>query len=215
MKKKEIFKIMKIAIIGAFFSTMVLSSCLAQFGAAFGVKGGLTVSSFNNASGSVSANTTGMGGLFVNLQLAPVFTIQPELVLTKKGAIQTNNNIKNDIRITYFEVPILVKIRMPFDNVFFPHIFAGPNFAYNVNSKLVVTDNNTGLYLPTNSDDIRKSDVGGILGAGIDIQSKSIFFTIDGRYGFGFNKLGSNSVYLDVKNRAWTFTVGLGIRIGE
>ena len=70
-------------------------------------------------------------------------------------------------------------------------------------------------YIPINLDSnliIEKIDTGGVLGAGLDIQSSRIFFTIDGRYGFSFNDLGNSTVNLDVKHRSFVVLAGIGFR---
>jgi hypothetical protein len=189
----------------------------AQAGFAVGPKVGAAVTSFGGADAdNIKSRASWLGGVFWDLQLMPSFTLQPELLITQKGAQQTKNGVRNDIRINYFEIPVLAKFRIPVQNVFFPHFLLGPSFDFNINSKISSVDTQTGTSISVGAGDLRKADIGGILGAGVDIQAKNIFFTVDGRYNFGFNSItkSGNTLNLDLKNRGWTFSVGIGLRFG-
>lgn len=184
----------------------------AQFAFAVGPKGGVAITSFEGAdAGNIEARTTGFGGLFMNFQLVPILTIQPELLISERGAIQTNNGYRNDIRLRYFDIPVLAKFRIPLGG-FYPHILLGPDFAFNTNVDYTSTETSTGNVVTLKGGDVNKSDVGGLVGAGFDIQSGHLFFTVDGRYGYSFNKLGPNTV--NIRNVGWTFAAGIGIRFG-
>jgi len=199
-------------------SCMMVSSLQAQMGLSIGPKFGYSFTSLHGTdAGNFKSKSSWVGGLFLNFQLAPSLAIQPELLLTEKGAIQTRNNVRNDIKINYFEVPVLLKLRMPVDNMLLPHILIGPNFAFKTNSSFHSTDTSTGENVSINAGDIRKSDVGGIIGAGIDFQASWLFLTVDGRYGLGFSDIGKSgdNYNLSIKNKGWTFAAGIGLRLGH
>lgn len=184
----------------------------AQMAVSIGPKAGFAVTSFQVNDATIESRTTGLGGLFLNWQLHPIFALQPELLLSERGAIYTKNGSRTDIRLRYFEVPVLAKLRIPVGDVFFPHILFGPDFAFNTNVKYTRVDTQNGDIYAQSGDDITKTDVGGLLGAGFDIQVKHVFFTVDGRYGYAFNKLGENTY--NVRNTGWSFSAGIGIRLG-
>ncbi len=186
----------------------------AQMAIAIGPKAGFSVTSFQvTDANDIKTRSTAQGGLFLNWQLHPIFAIQPEAIISQKGATYTKNGRRTDVKLNYFEVPVLAKFRIPIGDVFFPHFLIGPDFAFNTNVDYTSTDTQSGTVYHTSGDDITKTDVGGLMGAGFDIQAKHLFFTLDGRYGYAFNKLGDNTY--NVRNIGWTFTAGIGLRFGS
>ncbi len=198
----------------------ISGSCLtasAQFGVALGAKGGVALTTFKGTNvDNIDDRTSWLGGAFLNVQITPVFNIQPEILIGQRGADYTSGATRNKLVINYFEVPVLAKFRLPVGDSFFPHVFAGPNFSFRTNMDYTSTETNSGVVLSTNETDIRKNDIGAVVGAGFDIQSKSsgIFFTIDGRYGFGFNDLDISDNDIEIKHRGWSFAAGIGFQIG-
>lgn len=201
------------AIAGALVSSALAPSAQAQMALAIGPKAGLAITSFDTDANEIKSRTSALGGLFLNWQLHPIFAIQPEALFSQKGAVYTQNGNRTDIKLNYFEVPVLAKFRIPVGDVFFPHFLIGPDFAFNTNVKYTSVETSTGTQYSQNGDDITKTDVGGLIGAGFDIQAKALFFTLDGRYGYAFNQLG-NDVY-SVRNIGWSFAAGIGIRFGS
>jgi hypothetical protein len=191
----------------------------AQFAFSFGPKGGLAVTTFRGADAeNIEGRTTWFGGLFTNFQLGKVVALQPELLLTQRGADVTSNNVRSNISINYFEVPVLAKIRFPLANeVIFPHLLLGPNFAFRTDLDLASTDTQSGAAVEANTDDIRRSDIGALVGAGIDIQTQGsgVFFTLDGRYGWSFGDINDNDNMVALRNAGWTFAAGIGFRLGN
>lgn len=185
---------------------------MAQFGLAVGPKAGLSVSTFRGDVESADARVGWLGGLLINAQITPSITIQPELLFTQRGGEYRNNDRFTDIEINYFEVPVLVKLRLPIDDVVFPNIVVGPNFSYRTNLRYSSTDTGDGTAISVSESDIRKSDVGALIGAGIDLQTREsgLFFTLDGRYMFGFNDINTGDNTFEVQNAGWTFAVGVG-----
>lgn len=189
----------------------------AQVGLALGAKGGVAITSFRGSNvENIDSRTSWLGGAFLNVQVTPAFNVQPEILFSQKGANYTTAGTRNKLVINYFEVPVLAKFRLPIGDSFFPHVFAGPNFSFRTNLDYTATDTTSGIVLTTNDTDIRKSDFGALVGAGFDIQSRSsaVFFTIDGRYGFGFNDLDTSDNNVEIKNGGWSFAAGLGFQIG-
>jgi hypothetical protein len=185
----------------------------AQFGLAIGPKAGVSISTLRGADlNNIDSRASWLGGAFINAQITPVFTIQPEIIFTKRGAEFTSNDVRRNIKVNYFEVPVLAKFRLPIGDVVFPHIVVGPNFSFRTNVNYSSYDTNNGTVITTNDTDVKKSDVGAIVGAGLDIQTRNsgIFFTIDGRYGFGFNNINRGDDTIEIKNAGWYFSAGIG-----
>lgn len=191
----------------------------AQFGFSIGPKGGLAVTNFrSDDAGNIEAATHWFGGVFTNFQLGPVVALQPELLLTKRGGDVNSSNTRTEISLNYFEVPVLVKIRVPLaGEVIFPHILFGPNFAFRTDMDFSATDTQSGAILEADTDDIRKTDLQALVGAGVDIQTRGtgVFFTIDGRYGWGLRDLNDNDDVIHLRNAGWMFSLGIGFRVGD
>jgi hypothetical protein len=210
-----IIRKIKIAFTGIFISTIPLSSVIAQTGAAFGPKTGLNFNSFQGFSaGKFESKINWQKGLFYNLQF-PIISIQPELLFNEKRAVQTKNSVRNSIDIIYFEFPLLTKLKLSIHHTYFPHLLIGPNIAYNIHSKINRTDNQTGESINSNAGSIRRVNIGGIIGAGIDMQNDWSFFTLDVRYGFGFNNIVTNNSNLNIKNTGWSIALGVGEQFGK
>lgn len=207
--KKQLTIILIIAVIPA-------TQSYAQFGIALGPKAGVGVTTFRGLDEyNIDERTGWVGGLFLNIQFTPVFTLQPELLLSEKGAEYSDNNYSVSAEISYFEVPVLAKFRIPINDIFFPHIAVGPNFAFRTDLKYSGRQTDSGATINLNKDEIRKHDIGAIVGAGLDIQTRDsgIFFTIDGRYGIGFTNINKNDDVIEVRNAGWRFAAGIGFLI--
>lgn len=216
----------KITFTNLLFGTMLLSALLlgytesnAQFGFSLGPKGGVAITSLKGTdANNVDARTSWFYGAFANIQLGKVVALQPEILITERGAEVTSNNSRSNISINYFEVPVLTKIRFPLANeVIFPHILVGPNFAFRTDFDITSTDTQSGGSIAVSSDDVRRSDIGGLVGAGVDIQTRGsgVFFTLDGRYGWSFQDLNDDDNMIALRHSGWTFSLGVGFRLGN
>ncbi|MEJ1242310.1 porin family protein [Chryseolinea sp. T2] len=218
MKKTTINKLLVAGVLGSFL-LLTRIDANAQFGFAIGPKGGVAITTFKGTnSENFDSRTSGFYGLFTNFQFGRVFSLQPEFLLTERGASFTSSNVRSDVRISYFDIPVLAKIRLPLANeVVFPHILLGPDFAFKTDFKATAKDTQTGSAISWTDADVKQSDVGALVGAGVDIQTRGngIFFTIDGRYGWSFQDLNDNDNMIEVRNRGWMFAAGVGFRIGN
>ncbi|MFL5730398.1 MAG: porin family protein [Cytophagaceae bacterium] len=182
-------------------------------GISIGPKAGASFTSFGgHDAGDVKARIGFAGGAFLNVSFLKVFSVQPEILFHEKGATNTSGTMRQNIRMNYIDIPVLFKLRLPIQRTFFPHIFAGPDCAYLVNEKNNNTDMQTGDQSSTGIKRFHHLNTGGVMGAGLDVQSGNLFFTLDGRYGFSFNSVGDSSFRLDVYNRNITVLAGIGIR---
>jgi hypothetical protein len=210
-------KIMLAAVVlSSIFFTVTNS--FAQVGIALGAKGGIGIMTFKGSNASnIDGRTSWLGGGFLNAQISPAFNLQPEILFSQKGADYTTGAVRRNLVINYFEIPVLAKFRLPIDEVFFPHLLLGPNFAFRTNLKYSGMETGSGAEVTVNKSEIRKSDVGGIVGAGVDIETRNsgLFFTLDGRYGFGFNNLDRSDNSVQIKNAGWSFAIGIGFLLKQ
>lgn len=187
--------LLKVAVIGLFAATLVLPQAAAA-GVKFGLKGGANIANVNGSfSDSLSdwKSTVGFcGGIFLELNLGRVLTIQPEVLYTMKGADTGDGKLKFD----YIEIPVLLKIRIPMGSVH-PFIFAGPAFGWNLKAAIA------GFKI----EDMPTSDYSAVFGAGLQLGGS---IHIDARYTMGLQKLEVPDLEtIDLKNGVLSATIGL------
>ena len=175
-----------------------------------GVKAGPNIHNLSsNNEGSFDARVNATAGIFAALKLGNVFLIQPEFLVARGGADQTTSNGRTDVSLSYFQVPVLFKFRLPLGSTVFPNVFLGPSADFVTNARYSHRSNSPDII---RDPDIRKIGMGGLIGAGIDFEIGRLFLSLDGRYGFGLTNISDD--YLAVQGRYYTFTAGVGFRFG-
>lgn len=208
---------MKIFNIMTIICTILISLLAFQFSQAqtlvgFGAKAGANFSTLRGDDAVNTKRRTGFtGGVFLSISPQPFFTIQPEVLFSQRGAINTNEalNIRQELRVNYIDIPILFKLRIPIDETFFPHVYIGPQFSRRLGNKYTVEQLDVNVQINEELT-VRKFDFGGVFGAGLDIQSNNLILTFDFRYGIGALNLDDDDNGLDLKNSDLMFFVGIG-----
>jgi hypothetical protein len=142
-------------------------------------------------------------GGFVTWGFTPRFAVQPEVLLVQKGG--KNDLDEESFRISYIEVPVLLKYRIPAEGngkLFSPHAYGGGALAFKIGctAKSLTTTTDCEAV----GDDIESTDFSLVFGAGVDIGRAMI----DARYDLGLTKIEKE---VDVKNgtfyllAGWTF----------
>ncbi len=182
-------------IIGAFAALLVLPRPAAA-GVRFGLKGGANIANVNGnwdeALGEWKSTVGFCAGVFIELNLGRILTIQPEALYTVKGADAGEGKLKFD----YIEIPVLLKLRIP-TGPLHPFVFAGPAFGFNLKAVL------DGIEI----DDMPRADYGAVFGGGLQL-GRSIH--LDVRYTMGLQKLAIPDLdTIDLKNGVLSATLGL------
>ena len=107
----------------------------------FGVKGGVNVSTIAFDPSELEWGMTfgAVAGGFVALPLGSRVTIQPEGLFSQKGGTVDLDDIEASIRLTYLEVPVLVKFAVWSDGGRSFSLFGGPSLAFNLSSDTSAT----------------------------------------------------------------------------
>lgn len=203
------FHSLVLGLMSLFIIVLTRGTALAQATVAIGPKLGASFSGFRGEdAGKVNFREGLAGGVFLNITPVSFFSIQPELLLQQKGAVNRHDDfsIIEDVEIGYFSVPLLLKFRIPVFHIFFPHVFAGPQFSYKLKSEYTLK---TLDLTATREIDLKDYDLGGVFGAGFDIQSKHLFFNMDVRYNLGVLGIDSHR-QVDLKNSDITAMMGIG-----
>lgn len=186
-----------------------------------GVKGGINVSGFYGSgvqelAGDVGLTTGLIAGIFIGFPIKRVFTIQPELFYSVKGAQRRGQVIDsvNDLtlggtlktRIAYMEIPVLLKADLLPESEFSPTLLAGPVISIMQSAKVVFKgDRQLEFPIDENVTDI---DAGFVLGGGADIPFGTGHLVTEARMTFGLRSIDASSKNLSARNYTLSFMVG-------
>lgn len=177
----------------------------------YGVIGGLNFADFmGKGISNTETRLTGNGGIFAAIQIGNYFAVQPEALISFRGAQEKlTPGGKLRYRLSYIQVPVLAKGRYELDNGLTPYVFAGPSIAFMVGDKYKYTGNYTGTNPKTgNLKDIgyRTNDTLFDLNFGAGLQFGRIM--LEGRYQWGLTDVFKN---MDTQHSVFKINVGIGL----
>lgn len=154
-----------------------------------GIKGGANFSNYQGSNIENVKTNTLVGfhaGALVNLKFGSVFSVQPELLVSSQGAKLESATEKENFKVTYATLPIMLKLKSHSGL----YIEAGPQFGLKMSDK--ISGVNT---------DVKNLDAA--LAAGVGYHS-SVGLGIGARYIAGLSKVGDidfgDGVNPDYKN---------------
>lgn len=216
----------------AFAQTTTSSSNMSASPVQFGIKAGINVSSISKDGYEDAKSKVGFaGGVFANIPLSEMFSVQPEVMYSQMGSKVTSsysgtvlgNNFTSKssatLNLDYVTVPLMLQFRAT--PAFY--VEAGPEFGFLVSAKTkdasTTTVNGSTTTTTSESGDVKDYfsgfNMGVGLGLGYDITPN---FGISARYVAGFtdinkkdsNTNGNTSLQNDGnKNRNNTFQGGV------
>lgn len=180
---------------------LMISTVQAQ-DAAFGLKGGINLSTFNldDASATYDSRTGFHAGLFVRGKFNKV-AIQPELLLFTQ-----NSDLKSSVfgtaqdRFTYLSIPVMVKL-YPVGGL---NLQLGPQFGFLIDGERKY-DTVFGSGSQDIKDHYKSSDVALSLGAGYDF---GFGLGLDFRYNLGLKDVNNAANGEAVKSRVFLVSLG-------
>lgn len=145
-------------------------------------------------------------GGFVRFNISKTFAIQPEVLYTMKGAkfnpiFHGGGTERWEFKLSYLEVPVLVKFMIPTPGGVKPNLYAGPALAIKLSYK--VKAEGGGVTVEEDVEDMKDTDFGIIVGAGVDIGK----LMIDVRYVLGLTTIVDDAED-DVKNGVVSLMIG-------
>ncbi len=183
-----------------------------------GVKVGLNSATTGGTDGSSQSITSFNAGMFATFDVTGLLALQSELLYTMKGykasypvpevigPIPFGSGIVT-AKISYLEIPVLLKLNTSSLRTIRPNIFAGPEVAFKLSSKAISGS-------PSSEQDLQNvnsTDFGIIVGAGININLPITTLMVDLRYDIGMRVLNSSPNPPDSKNRVLTLNAGIEI----
>jgi hypothetical protein len=178
-------------------------------GAAFAKVGG------KDATGDIKTRVGIAAGGFVNIGVSKNFAIEPEALFVQKGAKRTESGTASNLKLSYVEVPVLLKVRFAgaSKGTVVPHLYAGPYLGFKAGCHLSATSGS--ITASAKCEDspfdfkVKSTDFGATFGGGVDV-GRAI---IDVRYDLGFSKIGNDpGGDNDIKNRVFYLLVGWTFR---
>jgi len=156
-------------------------------------------------------------GGFVQIDFAGPFALQPEAAYVQKGFdipdLPNDPNVDaGSLALDYVEIPVLAKLQVPVAGPITPTVFAGPVVNVNVNAEFDEPRLDTD---PRDiSDFVSGTEIGGHVGAGLDIEAGVVLLMLDARYTRGltgvFDEDEINDAASDIKNEGFRVSLGIG-----
>lgn len=148
-----------------------------------------------------------LGG-FVRFGVSGGFSVQPELLFSRKGAEADTLGTRGTIKLNYVEAPILLRYTIPVRSSVLATVFAGPAIAGRLSSDAEAT--RFGRRVTTSVDDeVKVFDSSIVLGFEIQFPGDRRGVTVEGRYTQGLSEIDDTDSDLKVKNRVFSIVVGL------
>lgn len=150
-------------------------------------------------------------GAAINIPYNFALSVQPEIMLSRKGGQDRNPDPdaevkRGEVSLTYFEVPVLLRLNIFIPGNVRPFIYVGPSFGFLLDAK-GFTD---GVEEDA-SDFYRDRAASLIIGTGAEYE----FLNIQFRYGFGitdiFDGIPANSNVVSFRQYTSGFSLMLGI----
>lgn len=197
---------------------LLLCAAPASAELAGGFKTGLNITTFvgddagDSGDGMISKAGLAIGGFMIfPLEKVP-FKLQPEFLLTSKGAIYKWDVLgtvyENTVSLTYLEIPVLARFEVPTRHGVTPAFLIGPYLGIKVSAKSesrTVGASDTG-----DIDHIKAIDPGFAIGALVDIDTNRGILSLEARYSRSLTTIvedtgGSDA---DIRNSAASILIG-------
>lgn len=177
----------------------------------FGIKAGANLMnvgkySFLGQDYSTDHKVGFQAGIYADLPMGGGFAFLPEATFTQKGfklketVGETTGEINS--KLNYLDIPVLIGYRPSPEFA----IFAGPQASFLLSQKTVVKANGNEVTSTTDTDGLRKSIAGGVIGVGYSITPN---ININGRYMMDFQSAAKEDQNQDkAKNRGFALALG-------
>jgi hypothetical protein len=169
---------------------------------------GLNSSQVVEEEASSNRRTSWVGGVYVDLPLAGVFSFRPELLLTNKGGKGGNGVLDFEVRLAYLQLPLLLNVDLTSSGPIHPHFFAGPTFSLRVGCDIATDliggggDVTIGCGDAEGGDPIKKTEMSGVIGGGVKFDT----WGVGVRYDHGLSKINDFEDGPDINAKLRTIT---------
>lgn len=152
-----------------------------------GVKVGFNSASFKGADSDIWDAKTGLSfGFFTRYKASPSITLQPEFLYSIKGAERRDGTAKITAKLSFIEIPILLRYDIPSKGNIKPALLVGPVIGFTSTSRLEELDE--GVSEEADVDNSNSTDFGLIFGGSADINTGNSVIVFDLRYSIGLSQ---------------------------
>lgn len=172
------------------------------------------------------------GGVFLDMQLSDMISVQVEAIYMQRGAwmkgmpfiIDFGTEIIEgtadaELRLWYFDFPVLAKFTFRRDSFLSPFVYTGPVLSYSQRSIVEITIDIPGFWMWGERDDvsdqIKDWEFSALFGGGLNLDFGSFLVFFEGRYSLGLMNLNDTDDETDIKNRAIAVLMGISIPFPE
>jgi hypothetical protein len=189
-----------------------------------GIKGGFNISTLSvddpeNPDFGFDDQTDFVVGAFLQCASSGWFALQAEALYSQNGAKAQGEEGEVTLNLNYLRVPVLLMARLASrESPMYPILYAGPQLAFQ--TRCQVTGEQDGVSQSLGCDDpeledpleTKKVEFGLVIGGGLEILFSRLTAQLDARYGLGLTNLNAAAPSeVSVKNRGWSFMLGVGI----
>lgn len=180
-----------------------------------GLMAGVSLTSFTGEDASdFKSRTSFLGGGFAELPLSDMISIQPEALYNVKGAKSEEPGSNLAIKLSYFQVPVLLRVNVPTSGSgntrIRPHLYAGPAMGFKTSCKISGNEGSVSVSADCSDFDVeaKSTELSAIFGGGIDINN----FSIGARLDLGLSKIDDTNVS-DSKNQVISIYASYGFTL--
>jgi len=209
---------------------MVISFALPAFSQSytpFGIKGGLNIANIQGDDWGESDPLVGACvGIFTSIGINDVFSLQPEVLFTMKGA-KTDYSpyfllIEKDT-LYYIEFPFLAKFTLPNESNVHLSLYGGLSLGFLLGTKYelkgvdaILVANMLGVNTEGTFEDLGLNtspfELGFVFGAGISHDLTKGAFIVDMRYNIGMTDILDVTPAFDAKNGVFSIMTGYAFK---
>lgn len=157
-----------------------------------------------------SGRTTVKLGVLAEVGFANMFALQVEPMYGQGGAKLSAGGQEETDKVSYFEIPILFKVKIPVSGPVTPYAFAGPNLAFVTSAK-----SETGGQEYDIKDQVTSTNFGLDFGVGAGFKvAPLVSIILDVRYSLGLTNLLKEQQGTDQKIKSTGIGILTGVTVG-
>lgn len=195
-------------------SFLLIGSSYSQVKVSGGVLGGVNLANLNfspEPTGQSFDNLTGFGvGGVLNFDFSGGFCIKAEPMYLQAGSKTTMSGVDVKLKVNYISIPILfMYVIQTAENQIMPYFFAGPSLGLKTGAKITGENSSASVDVDV-SDQVKSTDLGAVLGAGINIPAGMNTIFLEGRYSLGLTDINNDPTTTGtIKTKGIQFFAGI------